>query len=154
MNAHSTLIRAKWLIGCVVTSIAIGAHAQSSGGSADELLQDADTVFRQLEAGQFNDIWLGSADFIKARFKQDHFVSDIRRAWQTVAFVRHREWEQISRNRYTNATVPDGLYANVDYVTTLTTGSTVYEKVSFHLENDGHWHLTGYAPRATRDTAK
>ncbi|WGY71062.1 DUF4019 domain-containing protein [Burkholderia cepacia] len=154
MNARTPLTRAKWLIGCAAASIAIGAHAQSSGGSADELLQDADTVFRQLEAGQFNEIWLGSADFIKTRFKQDHFVSDIRRAWQTVALVRHREWEQITRDRYTNATVPDGLYANVDYVTTLTTGSTVYEKVSFRLEGDGHWHLTGYAPRMTRDITK
>ncbi|EKS9796152.1 MULTISPECIES: DUF4019 domain-containing protein [Burkholderia] len=154
MNARTPLTRAKWLIGCAVASIAIGAHAQSTGESADELLQAANKVFRQLEAGQFNDIWLDSADFIKTRFKQDQFVTDIRRAWQTVALVRHREWEQISRNRYTNATVPDGLYANVDYVTTLTTGTTVYEKVSFHLDNDGHWHLTGYAPRMTRDVAK
>ncbi|MBY4725403.1 MULTISPECIES: DUF4019 domain-containing protein [Burkholderia] len=154
MTARTPLTRAKWLIGCAVASIAIGAHAQSTGESADELLQAANKVFRQLEAGQFNDIWLDSADFIKTRFKQDQFVTDIRRAWQTVALVRHREWEQISRNRYTNATVPDGLYANVDYVTTLTTGTTVYEKVSFHLDNDGHWHLTGYAPRMTRDVAK
>lgn len=154
MNARPPLTRAKWLIGCAVASIAIGAHAQSSGDSADELLQDSNKVFRQLEAGQFNDIWLDSADFIKTRFKQDQFVADIRRAWQTVALVRHREWEQISRNRYKNATVPDGLYANVDYVTTLTTGTTVYEKVSFRLEDDGHWHLTGYAPRMTRDVAK
>ncbi|VWD33021.1 DUF4019 domain-containing protein [Burkholderia lata] len=154
MNARTPLTRAKWLIGCAVASIAIGAHAQSSGESADELLQDSNKVFRQLEAGQFNDIWLDSADFIKTRFKQDQFVADIRRAWQTVALVRHREWEQISRNRYKNATVPDGLYANVDYVTTLTTGTTVYEKVSFRLEDDGHWHLTGYAPRMTRDVAK
>lgn len=154
MTARTPLTRAKWLIGCAVASIAIGAHAQSTGESADELLQAANKVFRQLEAGQFNDIWLDSADFIKTRFKQDQFVTDIRRAWQTVALVRHREWEQISHNRYTNATVPDGLYANVDYVTTLTTGTTVYEKVSFHLDNDGHWHLTGYAPRMTRDVAK
>ncbi|VWC43535.1 membrane protein [Burkholderia lata] len=150
-----TFTRAKWLIGLAVASLAFSAHAQSAGDSADELLQDADKVFKQLAAGQFNDLWLDSADFIKTRFKQEQFASDLRGAWQTVAMVRHRDWERISRDRYTNATtVPDGLYASVDYVTTLTTGATVYEKVSFRLEGDGHWHLTGYAPRRIRDIAK
>ncbi|RQZ67511.1 hypothetical protein DIE08_14035 [Burkholderia sp. Bp9004] len=34
MNAHPTLSRAKWLIGCAVAVISIGAYAQSGGESA------------------------------------------------------------------------------------------------------------------------
>ena len=42
--------------------------------------------------------------------------------------------------------MPEGLYANIDYVTTLTSRATVYEKASFSLEGDGRRHLTGYVP--------
>ncbi|VWD58085.1 membrane protein [Burkholderia lata] len=53
MNVRPPLTRAKWLVGCAVASIAIGAHAQSSGESADALLRDSDAVFKQLDAGQY-----------------------------------------------------------------------------------------------------
>lgn len=46
---------------------------------------------------------------------------------------------------------PDGLYANVDSATTLTSGATVFEKLSFRLDDDGRWHLIGYVPRQSQD---
>ncbi|RQR27939.1 DUF4019 domain-containing protein [Burkholderia sp. Bp9143] len=152
MNAHPPLSRAKWLIGCALASIAIGAHAQSGGESADALLRDADTVFKQLDAGQFGAVWTDSAAFVKARIKQDQFAADMQRARQSVGMVSHRGWAQITRIRYKNAAaMPDGLYANLDYATTLTTGATVFEKLSFRLEDDGLWHLTGYVPRQSQN---
>lgn len=152
MNAHPTLSRAKWLIGCAVAALSIGAHAQSGGDSADALLRDADAVFKQLDAGQYRDVWTDSAAFVKARIKQDQFAADMERARQSVGTVRHRGWAQITRIRYTNtAGMPDGLYANLDYATTLASGSIVYEKLSFRLEDDGHWHMTGYVPRQSQN---
>ncbi|WP_244104565.1 DUF4019 domain-containing protein [Burkholderia ambifaria] len=128
------------MIGCAVASLAIGAHAQSGGESADALLRDA---------GQYGAVWADSAAFVKARIKQDQFAADMQRARQSVGTVRHRGWAQVTRIRYTNApATPDGLYANVDYATTLT---TVYEKLSFRLDDDGRWHLTGYVPRQGQD---
>lgn len=152
MNAHQPLSRTKWLIGCAVASIAICAHAQSGDESADALLRDADAVFKQLDAGQYGAVWTGSAGFVKARIKQDQFAADMQRARQSVGMVSHRGWAQITRIRYTNSSsMPDGLYANVDYTTTLTTGTTVYEKLSFRLDDDGFWHLTGYVPRQSQN---
>ncbi|KWB45233.1 hypothetical protein WL37_16785 [Burkholderia ubonensis] len=154
MNASLTLIRAKWLIGCAAASLAIGAHAQSVGDSPDTLLHDADAVFKQLDAGQYNAVWRDAAAFVKARIKQDQFAADMQRARQSVGKVSHRGWAQITRIRYTNSTAtPDGLYANVDYATTLTTGATVFEKLSFRLDDDGRWHLTGYVPRQSQNFA-
>ena len=76
----------------------------------------------------------------------------MQRARQSVGAVRHRGWAQITRIRYTNAsTPPDGLYANVDYATTLTSGATMFEKLSFRREDDGHWRLTGYVPRSSQN---
>ncbi|KWE94315.1 hypothetical protein WL80_09215 [Burkholderia ubonensis] len=132
------------------TTFALTAHA--AGDSADELLNNADTVLSQLDAGQFSDVWLNAADFVKARIKQDQFAADMQRARQTVGTVRHRGWAQVTRIRYTSSTnMPDGLYANVDYATTLTTGTTVYEKLSFRLDDNGQWHLTGYVPRQSQN---
>ncbi|TDA49082.1 DUF4019 domain-containing protein [Burkholderia pyrrocinia] len=151
MNARTPLTRAKWMIGCAVASIAIGAHAQSAGESADSLLRDSDAVFKQLDAGQYGAVWSDAAAFVKARIKQDQFAADMQQARQSVGAVSHRGWAQITRIRYTNAsTTPDGLYANVDYATTLTNGATVFEKLSFRLDDDGRWHLTGYVPRRSQ----
>lgn len=61
MNARPSLTRAKWLIGCAVASIALGAHAQSAGESADALLRDSDAVFKQLDAGQYGAVWADAA---------------------------------------------------------------------------------------------
>ncbi|KFL54272.1 membrane protein [Burkholderia pyrrocinia] len=151
MNARTPFTRAKWMIGCAVASIAIGAHAQSAGESADSLLRDSDAVFKQLDAGQYGAVWSDAAAFVKARIKQDQFAADMQQARQSVGAVSHRGWAQITRIRYTNAsTTPDGLYANVDYATTLTNGATVFEKLSFRLDDDGRWHLTGYVPRQSQ----
>ncbi|WP_407971966.1 DUF4019 domain-containing protein [Burkholderia pyrrocinia] len=151
MNARTPFTRAKWMIGCAVASIAIGAHAQSAGESADSLLRDSDAVFKQLDAGQYGAVWSDAAAFVKARIKQDQFAADMQQARQSVGAVSHRGWAQITRIRYKNASAtPDGLYANVDYATTLTNGATVFEKLSFRLDDDGRWHLTGYVPRQSQ----
>ncbi|HGL4261318.1 DUF4019 domain-containing protein [Burkholderia dolosa] len=155
MNAFLPVTRAKWLIGCALASIAIGAHAQPGGESADELLRDADVVFKRLDAGQYAAVWADAAPFVKARIKQDQFAADMQRARQSVGAVGRRGWAQITRILYTNSPpLPDGLYANVDYATTLTNGATVFEKLSFRLDDDGRWHLTGYVPRQAQNDAR
>ncbi|WP_322028070.1 DUF4019 domain-containing protein [Burkholderia sp. BCC1977] len=154
MNARPTLTRAKCLIGCAAASIAIGAYAQSAGESADALLRDSDAVFKLLDAGQYGAVWADAAAFVKVRIKQDQFAADMQHARQSVAAVNHRGWAQITRIQYKNgSTMPDGLYANVDYATTLPSGTTVYEKLSFRLDDDGRWHLTGYVPRQSQNLA-
>ena len=146
MNARPPLTRAKWLIGCAVASIAIGAHAQSAGESADALLRDSDAVFKLLDAGQYGAVWTDAAPFVKARIKQDQFAAEMQHARQSVGSVSHRDWMQITRIHSVNAaTTPDGFYANVAYTTPPTNGETMFEKLSFRLD-DGQWHLTGYVP--------
>lgn len=103
-------------------------------------------MLKQLDAGQFGAVWTDAAPFVKARIKQDQFVADTQRARQGVGPVSHREWTQITRIHSVNAsTTPDGFYANVAYTTTLANGETMFEKLSFRLD-DGQWHLTGYVP--------
>jgi hypothetical protein len=138
----------RWFVAVFATSAALSAHAQSAGESADELLNDANTVMRQLDNGEYADVWANAAPFVKVRITHDQFVADTRRARQTLGAVRAREWASVTRLRSRDMPgVPDGLYANVDVATTTATGSAIYEKLSFRFDDDGHWHLTGYVPR-------
>lgn len=55
-------------------------------------------------------------------------------------------WGSTSAFVKTNEPGDTFIDANVNYSTQLTSGATVFEKVSFRLEPNG-WRLTGYQPR-------
>jgi hypothetical protein len=138
---------------CVLASCTTLATA-GDGTSADELLKDADQVFQQLDAAHYAALWLDAAPFVKARVPRDEFVGQLLQARQSVGAVSHRGWASITRIRYNRVQgVPDGLYANVDFASILTSGRTVFEMLSFRLDDDGQWHLTGYVPRLTQNVA-
>lgn len=123
----------------------------NAGTSADELLRNADFALQMIDTGRFHDLYSDVAPFVKQRYDEQHFSDDTRQSRQLVGAIKSRGWAAVTRIIYTGAKdVPDGLYANVDYATTQTSGKVVYEKVSFRLENDGRWHLTGYVPRVAQ----
>jgi hypothetical protein len=123
----------------------------NAGTSADELLRNADFALQMIDTGRFHDLYTDVAPFVKQRYDEQHFSDDTRQSRQLVGAIKSRGWAAVTRIIYTGAKdVPDGLYANVDYATTQTSGKVVYEKVSFRLENDGRWHLTGYVPRVAQ----
>ena len=130
------------------TSLAVAA----AGTSADELLSDADHVLQQFDSNHYAEVWQNAAPFVKAKIPQDKFVGSTSQARGALGAVTRRGWAQVTRIQYTGANgIPDGLYANVDYATTLASGRTVFELVSFQLGSDGQWRLTGYVPRQTQD---
>lgn len=124
------------------------------GTSADELLNDANQVLQQLDANHYAALWQDAAPFIKASMPQERFASQMQQARQSVGAVTRRGWASVTRIQYSGAKgIPDGLYANVDFATTLASGRTMFEMLSFRLGDDGQWHLTGYVPRRTQDRA-
>jgi hypothetical protein len=134
-----------------VLACAVGFAAADDGASADVLLHDADDVLQQLDIGRFDDVWNDAAPFVKVKIPKEQFVAQTSAARHALGAVAKRGWAAVVRIHYTNATgIPDGLYANVDYATTLADGQTVYELLSFQLEGDGQWRLTGYVPRRTQ----
>ena len=140
----------------VVTTCALVASSTLAvaepGTSADELLGDAGRVLQQVDSDHYDDLWQNVAPFVREKLTQEQFVISIRRARQTLGRVSSRGWASVTRIRYTNVTnFPDGLYANVDFATTLASGATLFEMLSFQLESDGQWRLTGYVPRQTQN---
>jgi hypothetical protein len=138
---------------CVLATSASLALA-APGTSADELLNDADRVLQQFDSNHYAEVWQNAAPFVKAKIPQDKFVRSTSEARGALGAVTRRGWAQVTRIQYNGANeIPDGLYANVDYATTLASGRTVFELVSFQLSSDGQWRLTGYVPRQTQDAA-
>jgi hypothetical protein len=122
------------------------------GTSADELLNDADHVLQQLDSNQYAEVWQNAAPFMKAKIPEDRFVSTASQTRSAFGAVTRRGWAQVTRIQYTGVSgFPDGLYANVDYATTLASGRTVFELVSFQLGSDGQWRVTGYVSRQTQN---
>ena len=137
----------RWVGVCVLAMAAPLARAEP-GISADELLGAADQVLQQFDSDHYAQVWQDVAPFVKAKLRQDQFVTSMRLARHEVGAVSKRGWASVTRMQYAgSAQVPDGLYANVDYATTRTGGSMAYEMLSFRLEPDGRWHLMGYRPR-------
>ena len=134
---------------CALATLSMLAHGAPAGASADELLGDAQLVLQQIDAGQYTVLWQETAPFVRTKFTADSFEKGLVQSRKAVGAVAHRGWASVTRLTYShNAVVPDGLYANVDYATTLTDGRVAYEKVSFQLASDGRWYFTGYVPRS------
>lgn len=126
-----------------------GAATAQEAESADALLRNADNALRQLDAGNYGELWDGAAAFIKAGLPREQFVASTRLSREALGEVSLRSWSSVMRIRYDNSTsgIPNGRYANVDFTTELANGRTVFEMLSYRLEDDGRWHLTGYVPR-------
>jgi hypothetical protein len=140
----------KFATACLLAAQCTFAVAEP-GTSADELLADATRVLQQVDSERYAEVWQGVAPFIQAKVSQEQFVNSVRQSRQAVGTVSKRGWAAVTRIRYMSVThVPDGLYANVDFSTTLASGQTVFEKVSFQLQSDGQWRLAGYSLRQSQ----
>jgi len=139
------------LLACMA-SICIGhAWAQAdveASASADGIVQAGLQVLGQIDAGQGDAVWNGTAAFVKSRMTQQQFIADTLQARKTVGQVTRRDWASVTRIRFVDGSIdpPPGMYANVDYAAHLGDGRTVFEKLSLRLEPAG-WRLTGYVPR-------
>lgn len=121
------------------------------GTSADELLRDADAVLQQIDVAHDGALWDNAALFVKAKIQKPQFIAQIQQGRESFGIVATRGWASVTRVQYMNdRNVPDGLYGNVDYASHTTDGQTVFQLVSFRLEPDGEWHLTGYSVRRTQ----
>jgi hypothetical protein len=138
-------------LACVTACGSTLAFAEQ-GASADELLNDANQVLQQLDTNRYAALWQDAAPFVKASMPQERFTSQMQQARQSVGAVTRRGWASVTRIQYNGVKgYPDGLYANVDFATTLASGRTMFEMLSFRLGDDGQWHLTGYVPRQNQD---
>jgi hypothetical protein len=133
-----------------LTVVATLAHGAEPGSSADAILDAASQVMQQIDQHQYTQVWQDAVPFVKARFTQDGFISALSHTRQLLGKVSYRGWSAVVRLQYSHSqTIPDGLYTDVDYTTTLSDGRVTYELLTLELGKDGHWHFVGYEPHST-----
>jgi hypothetical protein len=99
--------------------------------------------------------WDHASDIAKAIVTRDIFISQVSAARASMGAVTSRKLDTVTSSVYNGQgtsgggpIVPAGTYINVVFATQFANSpKTVHELVSFHLDPDQHWRVTGYTLR-------
>ena len=111
------------------------AQAQSQD-SADEIIAAGFNVLQTIDSAQsdprqIEPLWTRTSAFVKTRMSKDEFISGIRQARAGYGSISKRTWAGVIRIRHgANSNLPEGLYANADFSTTLPNDKIIFEKVT------------------------
>lgn len=110
------------------------------GALRDAALQIASAV----DAGQAAQIWKDASAVVKRTVTDDEFVAGTKKLRQPLGALVGRDWISIRRMAGDGKEVPAGLYGSVEFVTTFAGNRVVRELVTFRLDEDSVWRLSGY----------
>lgn len=109
-----------------------------------QFLQSAEQVLRALDRGQAPGLWEGGSPVLKRTVARDAFQAQVAAARAPLGNPVRREWASISRQvPGAGDKLPPGQYVSVTFLAAFDKGNA-REIVSFRLEEDGRWRLTGY----------
>ncbi|MGF6349105.1 DUF4019 domain-containing protein [Variovorax sp. W2I14] len=110
-------------------------------------IRNATAILRQADADQIGELWDSGSGVLKSHIGKAAFIEATRKATLRMGAVASREWSSVTRLNYEGnnaAGLPAGRYANVAWLTRLSSGKTVSERISFARENNS-WQFAGYA---------
>lgn len=142
-----TINHNKFLLSLALALTPIWGFTQSAE-SADEIVGSALTALQSIDRSQTDVLWNQTSAFVKAKMPQKEFVQGIQQARSRYGATTGRSWAGVMRIKYQPGSIdpPEGMYANVDFATSLADGKTIFEKVTLRLEPNG-WRMIGYVPR-------
>lgn len=101
-----------------------------------------------VDAGKVGEVWDGGSTVMKALVKRDAFVAAVAADRAKAGAVTGRKLLAISRTHSEGGKTPAGDYINVNFATTFASmAKPVRELVSFHLDQDKVWRVSGYTLR-------
>src|SRR5690606_9847100 len=106
-------------------------------------------VMQMVDANRIGEIWDNASATMKRLVTRDDFVKQIATDGTRLGWAGRRGKPAVSRSRFpAGANVPEGLYLNVAVPTTFSKSNTpVRELVSFRLDEDKTWRVSGYSLR-------
>ena len=110
----------------------------------DALLGAGYGVAQAMDRGQAGVLWDDASPVAKQAVKREDFIAQIQKARQPLGAPTARNWIAVRRALGDGKAIPSGVYASVEFVTTFAQNRTMRELVSFRLEQDGVWRLSGY----------
>jgi|SRR5690606_1365020 len=115
----------------------------------DDMSRAALQVMQMVDANRIGEVWDGASATMKGLVSRDDFVRQITIDRNKLGQVASRGKAAVSRSQFpAGASVPEGLYLNVAVPTTFSkSAEPVRELVSFRLDEDKTWRVSGYSLR-------
>lgn len=114
-----------------------------------ELVQYAESIVAMIDNGQTGQVWDQASDVAKKSVSRDRFVKATDSDRAKLGKMTSRKLEAVTRALSNGkGKLPPGMYVNVNFATQFSKQSKpVRELVSFHLDSDKRWRLSGYTVR-------
>lgn len=115
------------------------------------LVKYAESIVAMIDNGQSGQVWDQASDVAKKTVSREQFVKAIEGDHARLGKMTSRKVAGVTRALSNGREkLPEGLYVNVNFATQFSKDAKpVLEKVSFHLDNDKKWRLSGYTTLET-----
>lgn len=109
------------------------------------LVKYAESIASMIDNGQIGQVWDQSSEVMKKAVPQDKFISATKTDRASMGTVTSRKVAEVTRSLSKGGKLPAGYYVNVNFATTFSKHTKpVRELVSFHLDSDKKWRVSGY----------
>ena len=113
-----------------------------------QFVQAATQIAQLVDQGKAGDVWDNASTVAKQVVKRDAFAQSVNADRKAVGAVVSRNVASITRSESNGSPAPAGFYVNVAFATQFANEKQpVRELVSFHLDNDKLWRVSGYTLR-------
>ncbi len=114
-----------------------------------DMTQAALQVLQLVDANRVGEVWDGASEAMKRMVPRDEFIKQVTIDRNRLGTVASRGAPEVTRSLFRpGQQVPEGLYINVRSATTFANGGQpVRELVSFRLDEDRVWRVSGYSLR-------
>jgi hypothetical protein len=114
------------------------------------LVTYAESVVAMIDNGQIGEVWDRASDVAKQSVTRDQFVKTTQADRAKLGKVSSRKVAGVTRSISKGGKLPAGMYVNVNFATRFgNDAKPIRELISFHLDNDKKWRLSGYTVNAT-----
>lgn len=112
------------------------------------LVKYAESIVAMIDNGQAGQVWDQASDVAKKSVSRDQFVKATEADRAKLGKMTSRKVEGVTRAMSNGKEkLPAGLYVNVNFATQFGQAKPIRELVSFHLDSDKKWRLSGYTVR-------
>ncbi len=114
-----------------------------------DMTRGAQQVIALVDANRIGEVWDGASPTMKRLVSKDEFVKQVTMDRNRLGAPAGRGQAGVSRSQFAaGGQVPAGLYINVSFPTKFAKApQQVRELVSFHLDDDKTWRVSGYSLR-------
>ncbi|PJJ97232.1 hypothetical protein CO641_09470 [Lysobacteraceae bacterium NML91-0213] len=115
-----------------------------------EITQAAQRIVQLIDANRAGEVWDMATVRVKSMIPRETFVQEVANDRARVGAAAQRGQAVVTRSQFqAGGQVPEGLYLNVVFPTRFAnTPEAVRELVSFRLDEDRTWRVSGYSVRA------